>query len=265
MVESLLYLHQSDMKNKKDYTEQSRSSSNQVSNREKLVELFSFSEIPHDELLTNLGLFMRSGCLAKMLYLNELYQFIVDVPGVICEFGTWWGQSLATFENLRAIYEPYNYNRKILGFDTFSGYSSITNKDVKTDTIKSGGYAVRKDWETQLAKILAVHEAENVMGHIKRSTLVKGDVCKSVSKYFAESPEQYVALAYLDVALYEPTIAILNELKKRIIPGSVIALDEMFNSDYPGETIAFFEIFNDLKFKMKKSKYIPDRTIVIIE
>ena len=147
------------MDNKTKYTEQTRSSSDQLSNRLRMVELFSNTEIPDDELLTNLGLFMRSGCLAKILYLNELYQLIEDVPGVICEFGIWWGQSLAVFENLRAIYEPYNYNRKIIGFDTFSGYASVTDKDVKTDTIKPGGYSVCSDWQAELSKILAVHEA----------------------------------------------------------------------------------------------------------
>lgn len=33
------------------------------------------------------------------------------------EFGVRWGQNLALFESFRGIYEPYNYNRKIVGFD----------------------------------------------------------------------------------------------------------------------------------------------------
>lgn len=248
----------------KVYTEQTRSSRAQLDNRAKLLELFENTQIPKDELLTNLALYMRSGCLAKILYLDELYDKIIDVPGVICEFGTWWGQSLATFENLRAVYEPYNYNRKIIGFDTFDGYASITNKDVQSETIVENGYSVKRGWEKELAEILTTQERENVMGHISRSRLVKGDVCVTVKDYFSKNPEQYVALAYLDVALYEPTKAILSELRERVISGSVIALDEMFNSDYPGETSAFFEIFNGVKYKMTKSRYIPDRTLVTI-
>ena len=34
---------------------------------------------------------MNVGALSKLLYLNDLYQRIIDVPGVICEFGVQWG------------------------------------------------------------------------------------------------------------------------------------------------------------------------------
>ena len=36
------------------------------------------------------------------------------------EFGVQYGLSLSYFK-LRAIYEPYNYSREIIGFDTFKG------------------------------------------------------------------------------------------------------------------------------------------------
>src|SRR6188768_4162623 len=79
--------------------------------RQKLLKLFAERPLPDDELLVNLGLYIRSGALAKMLFLNELYEKIVPIPGVICEFGVWWGQSLVMFENLRAVHEPYNHTR----------------------------------------------------------------------------------------------------------------------------------------------------------
>jgi len=34
---------------------------------------------------------MRSGVLAKLLFLNEIYQEIVAIPGCIFEFGTYLG------------------------------------------------------------------------------------------------------------------------------------------------------------------------------
>lgn len=101
---------------------QSRASQEQSEARKKLRELFENSPLPTDELLVNLALYMRSSVVAKLLYINELYQLIVRTPGVIMEFGVWWGTNMALFESLRAVYEPYNYTRKIIGFDTFEGY-----------------------------------------------------------------------------------------------------------------------------------------------
>jgi hypothetical protein len=44
--------------------------------------------------------------LSKVIYYYELYQKILDVPGVICEFGVQWGSTLALLQNLRGMYEP---------------------------------------------------------------------------------------------------------------------------------------------------------------
>ena len=35
------------------------------------------------------------------------------------EFGVEWGSTLSLLIKLRSIHEPYNYSRKIIGFDTF--------------------------------------------------------------------------------------------------------------------------------------------------
>jgi len=61
--------------------------------------------------------------------MHELYQNIINVHGNIVEFGTRWGTNLALFESFRGMYEPYNYTRKIVGFDTFEGFSGIDGKD----------------------------------------------------------------------------------------------------------------------------------------
>ena len=90
---------------------------------------------------------MRSSALAKLLFLNEAYQLILDQPGMIVEFGTWWGQNLVVFENLRAIYEPFNQSRRVLGFDTFEGYPAISGKDRPSETIKVGGYKVAENYQ----------------------------------------------------------------------------------------------------------------------
>ena len=63
---------------------------------------------------------MRSGALARILFLNELYEKIVHLPGCVIEFGTWWGQSLVLFDNLRVVHEPYNLNTPFCNAYDFS-------------------------------------------------------------------------------------------------------------------------------------------------
>jgi len=126
------------MSNEKDfgYREETKASEAQIKHREVLYKLFRERPMPDDQLLTNLGLYMRSSALAKILFLNELYELIVNLPGVIVEFGTWWGQNLVVFENLRAIYEPFNQNRRIIGFDTFKGYPPRRTKTGRARPLK---------------------------------------------------------------------------------------------------------------------------------
>jgi hypothetical protein len=246
-------------------TSQSASSEKALSGRQKLFQLFKDRPMSDEELLVNLGLYMRSGALAKLLFLNELYQKILPIPGILCEFGIWWGQSLAMFENLRAVYEPYNHARRMVGFDTFEGYKEIGEKDKRSATISEGVYGVPAGYEDYLDQLLDYHEQENVMGHIKKHKLVKGDATVSCRKYLAENPEVFVALAFFDMALYEPTKACLEAIAPRLIKGSIVAFDELNHRDYPGETQAAMEVLGLRNHSIQRSKFLPDRAFFIIE
>jgi len=253
------------MKDVTDYQPQNRSSQDKIQNRENLYRLFNDRPMPDDQLMVNLGLFMRSGSLAKLLFADELYKKILPIPGVIMEFGIWWGQNLALFSNLRAVYEPYNYTRKVIGFDTFGGYESISEKDVESETIKSGGYTVSEDYQQILEEILQYHENENVMAHVKKYELVAGDATETIEDYLKNHPETIISLAFFDMALYEPTKACLKAIEPYLVKGSVIAMDEINNPDYPGETVALKEVWGLKKYQIIKSNYLPDRAYIVID
>lgn len=246
------------------YTMETKASEQQLAHRELLYKLFNDRPIPDDQLLICLGLFMRSSALTKILFVNEAYQLILDQPGIIVEFGTWWGQNLVLFENLRAIYEPFNQSRRVVGFDTFQGYPEISEKDRPSDTIKVGGYKVAENYREYLEALIDYHEKNNVLAAIKKHELVQGDVTKTAPAYFDKNDDVIVALAYFDMALYEPSKAALEAIKPHLVPGSVLMLDEFNNRDYPGETRAFKETFKDVSYRVKKSRYMTDRTFIII-
>lgn len=244
---------------------QTRGSERQLEGRERLLELFKNCPIPPDQLVTNLPLFMRSSVVAKFLYINEIYQKIVETPGVVMEFGVWRGQNMALFENLRAVYEPYNYTRRTIGFDTFTGYASITEKDGTSDFVSEGAYSVPGDYLDYLRQILDYHQGENTMSHIKKYELVPGDATETINEYLERHPETIVALAYFDMQLYEPTKKCLEAIRPFLTRGSVIAMDELNCEEFPGETVAFKEVFGLDKYKIVRSKFLPDRSYVIID
>jgi hypothetical protein len=240
-------------------TSQNRTDTKVASNRERLFNLFANRPLGDEELLVNLGLYLRSGALAKLLFLDEMYRKIVGIPGHIFEFGVWYGQSLAVFENLRAIHEPYNHQRHIVGFDTFEGYPEVGEKDRRSAIITEGVYRVGEKYETYLEELLDFHEKENVMSHVKKHSIVKGDVRETLPGWMGANPQAFVALAFFDMALYEPTRIALAEISSRLIPGSVIVFDELNHRDYPGETAAAMEVLGTSGFTICNSRILPDR------
>jgi len=248
----------------KSITSQSQSSDKALEARHRLYKLFKERPMSDEDLLVNLYMYMRSGSLAKLLFLNEMYQKVLSLPGVICEFGVWMGASTVAFENLRAVYEPYNHQRRILAFDTFSGYTGIGNTDVRSSIIDEGVYTVADGYEKYLTELLDYHETENVMSHIKKHTLIKGDASITCPEYLNENPHLLIALAYFDMALYEPTLKCLEAIKPRLMKGSVLVFDELCNPDYPGETRAFIEAIGVSNYELRRSIFLPDRSYLIV-
>jgi hypothetical protein len=238
----------------------------QLDARAELRELYERSPLPVDELMGNLGLYIRGSALVKFLVIHDLYLRIRSIPGAIVEFGSWWGQNLILFENLRAIYEPFNKTRQIIGFDTYEGYQHFSERDVEGETFSEGGYAVGARYREYLQRLLSVHEGNNVLGHLRdRHTLVAGDVTETAPEYFRDHPETTVALAYFDMGLYEPTKAGLEAVKPGLVPGSVILLDEFSWQEAKGEAIAFREVFGDERYRIEQSSLTPMRAIVTID
>lgn len=50
--------------------------------------------LPDDELLPNLGLYLNSKSLSRILFFYEIYRKIVNTHGICIEFGVRWGQTL---------------------------------------------------------------------------------------------------------------------------------------------------------------------------
>jgi hypothetical protein len=240
-------------------------SDNEVQLRKALVGYFHECPIPDNEILSNLALFINRQNLSQMLFVHEMYQHIIDVHGVIMEFGVRWGRNLALYESLRGIYEPFNHNRKIVGFDTFEGFPSVDDKDGDADIIAVGAYGVTEDYQAYLEKILDYHEQESPIPHLKKYELRRGDAVASIDQYLTENPATIVALAYFDFDIYQPTKACLTAIRDRLTKGSVIGFDELNNRDYPGESLALKEVFGFDRYRIRHSRFSPTQSYIVIE
>lgn len=247
------------------YERESTADQAQMNARQSLQQLFDTNPLPKSDLLFNLGLFTRSSLLVKYITLHEIYQRFVNLPGMIVEFGTWWGQNLVLLENLRAIHEPFNKQRHIVGFDTFDGYNNqCSNKDKPSVVWEEQSYSTGKNYQSYLEELLITHEKSNVLGHNHgMHSLIAGDVTQTAPAWFSSHPESLIAFAYFDIGLYEPTKAAMLAIKPHLMPGSIILLDELTWSESPGEALAFKEIFHGEKFTIEKCKYYPSKSIII--
>ncbi len=215
-----------------------------------MVDLLRSAPIPDDRLLQSLGLFLESRNLARLLFLDFLFRQIVSVEGAILEFGTGWGQNLATFAALRGIYDPFNRHRKIIGFG---------------DAPSPESGALPQDYPDFLASVLGRHEAQAPLAHLKKFELRRGDPTAELEVYLRDAPETIVALAYFDLSLYGPTCECLERLRPRLVRGSVLGFDEFGDTRSAGETLALMDVFGLDHVRLQRLPQVPHASYFVVE
>ena len=79
--------------------------------------------------LSSFTRFVSRQNLSTFLAKNEIFKRIVNIHGNIIECGVFKGTGLMTWAQLSAIYEPLNHYRRVIGFDSFEGFPSISKFD----------------------------------------------------------------------------------------------------------------------------------------
>lgn len=236
-----------------------RSSNQEMDRRAKFLTTFESSPIPRHELLySQLGLFLSRQELSRMFAMAELYRnHVLGTNGVLMEFGTCYGRTAALLTNLRGIFEPFNFTRKLVIFDTFTGLSGTNEKDGDDKLATDGAYSTGEGYSAYLDEVLTYHESESPIAHRKKFEIVKGDAAESITTYLTAHPETIVAMAYFDFDIYAPTKACLEAIQPHLTKSSVLAFDELNCPEYPGETRALAEVFGLGKCALKRSPHSP--------
>lgn len=229
------------------------------------TELLKSAPLPDEELLANLGLFLTSKTLSRILFFHEMYRRIVETHGIICEFGVRWGQTLSLLSALRGIYEPFNRHRKIVGFDTFEGFRGLSEQDGAACKCVDGAFSVSPDYEAYLGHLMGLQEALNPISHLKKWELVKGDAVETIPDYLSRHPETIISLAIFDFDIYKPTKAALQAIRPHLCKGSVLVFDELCDDIFPGETLALREVFDLGSLRIQRLPITARVSYLVIE
>ena len=233
-----------------------------LSNYEEFIKQSPLSNI---EKFENFSMYATRQELSRFLLRNQMFNEVLNIHGSIIECGVLYGNGLMTFAQLSAIYEPVNFMRKVIGFDTFSGFPSNHSNDKSTkttDTTEIGKMAV--DSKEELERCIQRYDHNRNLGHVPKVELIKGDLVKTAPQYIKDNPHLVVSLLYLNVNIYEPTKAAIKAFLPRMPKGAVIAFGELDHQECPGETLAVIEELNLKELELKRVHYDTTRCYAII-
>jgi hypothetical protein len=211
----------------------------------------------------HLPTFLTAPSLARIFWLNHVYQEAIHVPGVLVEFGSQWGASLNVFLLCKLIYEPWNASRRILSFSLFEeGFTDVNQQDGSIS--KKGDYSVNEGWKSKLDQILGVHAACGPLNPKMNFQIHPGDATVTFAEYLKNNPETIISHAHFDMDLYRPTKAILELCIDRMPRGAVLVFDELNCPSFPGETVAINEVLGLRNLKLKKTPFQPYSVYTVI-
>lgn len=221
-----------------------------------IARLFESSTDSVEDRLANFPRYARRTHLTRFIALYELFKRVLNVKGSIIECGVFRGFSLMTWAKLSAILEPTNLTRRIYGFDSFTGFPSISKQDLPHLTGVTEG-SLSSELEGELRALIDLYDQDRFLGHIPKVQLVTGDIARTVPEFIEKNSHLVVSLLFLDVDLYEPTRVALEMFVPRMHAGSVIAFDELDNPLWPGETQAAIEAVGISRLNIQRFEFDP--------
>jgi len=228
-------------------------------------EFLNGVELNDIEKLRNFPVFTWRQQVRNFIEKYELYKLIKNVPGSIVECGVADGFGLMSYAHFCSIFEGYHHIRKVIGFDTFDGFTDLLPQDKTSKAVhmKKGG--LKHDSYSILQKAIKLYDQNRTLGHLEKVQLVKGDISKTLPSFLKENPYLVISLLYLDMDLYQPTKDAIHLFIDRIPKGGIICFDEINHPDYPGETVAVMEELGFRNLRLKRFDFSTRACYAVIE
>jgi Macrocin-O-methyltransferase (TylF) len=221
-----------------------------------LASIFEKNESSTSRKLDHFPKYIRRQRITRLLALYELFKLILPVKGSIVECGVNEGFCISCWNHFSSILEPNNITRRIYGFDTFEGFSSISKKD-KSKAFKAKEGDLRASSFEELTELFEVHDQNRFLGHLKKTSLIKGDVTITAPEFISEHPHLLVSMLFLDMDIYLPTKVAIEQFVPRMPRGAIIAFDELDNPIWPGETLALLDTLGIGRLEIKRFEFDP--------
>lgn len=203
--------------------------------------------------------------LSKILFYDDIVRRIVNVPGAVIELGVQWGALTSLLYNLTAIHEPYNFRRRVVGFDTFCGFpASSLSKAELNQGWKENDLAGAADAKQIAERCLEAHQVFSGMSHMARHEFIQGDVIETLPHWFENNPSETVALCIFDMDLGIPTRESLKHVLSKAQKGTILVFDEYSHPRFPEEGVVVREILDTMKLQPIKSPLLPYTSFIVL-
>lgn len=220
---------------------------------------------PWEKKMENFPKYVRRQDLTRLLSLYEIFKRVLQVKGSIVECGVYQGFGIMSWAKFSAILEPVNLTRRIYGFDSFEGFPSLSEEDRSQTSTHVEAGELFADSEEELEALIGIHDSTRFLGHIRKTSLIRGNATSTIPTFVKQHPHLVVSLLFMDFDLFEPTKVALEHFVPRMPKGSVIAFDELDNPLWPGETLALLEGLGIRQLRLQRLECDPYIGFAVLE
>ncbi len=232
-----------------------------------LAQHFLEYDISGLEVANNFQMYSRRTILKKFLSHYELFCKTINLPGDIVEIGVYRGASLMSWANFLEIRNMGDRQKQVFGFDNFSGFTKLDEKDGKHDSNmhkEIGGFNGGV-FEEALKDCISIFDKDRFIPYKPRVRLIKGNAEKTIPEFVKETPGLRISLLHFDVDLYTPTKTGLEYLWDLVVKGGIVLFDEYGLRPWEGESKAVDEFFEKKNVELKRFDWCANPGAYIIK
>ena len=141
--------------------------------------MFDKSKCSTEKKLKNFSKYVKRQHIARFMVQYEIFKRQLNVMGSIIECGVHHGGGVMAWAKISSILEPYNYKKKIIGFDTFKGFPSVA----EIDNFEICTFAEDYITYDELLDCITEYNENRFLNNIDKIELVKGDANITIPKY----------------------------------------------------------------------------------
>ncbi len=234
-----------------------------------MSQAFEQSPLSTQDKLNGFEKYVKRQQLSRFLAKYELFKLNQNVKGSIVECGVFQGAGVLGWAKLSAMLEPYAFDRRVFGFDTFEGFPDVDEKDVNSAVdnprAKVAGLDTGELVYQDILSCVDEYNDNRFLNQFDKVELIKGDATLTIPTFIENNPHLIVSMLFMDFDIYEPTKVALEHFLPRMPKGAILAFDEINNPWWPGETLALLEHMGNSLNSLEIKRFAFDPSISYIQ